>query len=372
VSRRAIAVAGIGAALITATGGVPRVLLASGTLPELLRPFVWSDALFIYERGLSGQRLPYVDTPFEYPPLIGALSGLFSLVSAGPATFVAAWVIVVAIAAGVCAALLAANGGIRSTWRYWVLAPQLLLLGTVNFDLLPAALLAGAAIAQRSGRAVAAMVALAFGTAAKLFPGASAPLVAAGVRRPVPIIAFVAVLSLFYLPTALQPFSSAAGVGFYAVGIRSNIDSLWGLIERGLSAAGVPNTPELIVLLTLAGLAATYLALVLPRGLRARDPAVGFGLATIALLFWSRLYSPQYSLWLLPFFTLLVLPVRVFALLAIADIGVFFTIYPLTLVERGPDDPTATVLFAAMAIAVVLRHLALWWMWRSIVQRVQS
>jgi hypothetical protein len=157
-------------------------------------------------------------------------------------------------------------------------------------------------------------------------------------------------------------------VGFYAVGIRSNIDSFWGLIERVLIGAGVPNTDVLIVGVTLAGLAATYLAVALPRGLRASDPAVGFGLVTIALLFWTRLYSPQYSLWLLPFFTLLVLPVRVFVLLALADVGVFFTIYPLTLIERAGGDIVATALFAAMATFVVLRHLALWWMWRSILR----
>lgn len=364
MSRRVVA-AGFAATLVTAMGGIPRIMLASGTLPDALRPFVWSDALFVYERGLSGHRLPYIDTPFEYPPLIGALSALFSLISPGPATFVTAWVIVVALAAGGCAALLAASVGADRAWRYWVLAPQLLLLGTVNFDLLPAALLTLAAITQRSRLALVAMLALALGTLAKLFPAASVPLAAARARRPAPIAAFVAVLALFYLPTALQPFSSASGVGFYAVGIRANIDSIWGLAERVLGGLGVQNTGVLVLAVTLMGLAATYLAVVLPRGSRALDPAVGFCLATIALLFWSRLYSPQYSLWLLPFFALLVVPVRVFALLVLADIGVFFTIYPLTLVERPPDDVVASALVAAMAAFVVLRHLALWGLWRA-------
>jgi hypothetical protein len=158
-------------------------------------------------------------------------------------------------------------------------------------------------------------------------------------------------------------------VGFYAVGIRSNVDSIWGLAERFLATLGVPNAGAIILAVTIVGLAATYLRLVLPRGQRAADPAVGFGLATIALLFWTRLYSPQYSLWLLPFFALLALPVRAFALLAIADVGVFFTIYPLTLVERGPEDAFAPALFAAMAAFVVLRHLALWRMWRVVITR---
>ncbi|HUQ40859.1 MAG TPA: hypothetical protein VM052_00010 [Candidatus Limnocylindrales bacterium] len=366
MSARAVAAAAIGATLVTAVGGVARILLATGTLPDVLRPFVWSDVLFVYERGLSGHRLPYVDTPFEYPPLIGALSVLFSLVSPGPVTFVAAWVLVVALAAGGCAAVLAKATDAPRTWRYWVIAPQLLLLGTVNFDILPTALLTLAAVSQRSRRNVTAMVALALGTVAKLFPASSAPLAAARARRPLPIVAFVAVLGLFYVPTAMQPFSSAGGVGFYAVGIRSNIDSVWGVVERALTGIGVPNAGTVVLAITLVGLAATYVLLVLPRGMRAADPAIGFGLATIALLFWSRLYSPQYSLWLLPFFALLALPVRVFALLALADTGVFLTIYPLTLVERVPGDVAGTVLFGAMVAFVLLRHVALWSMWRSV------
>jgi hypothetical protein len=367
-SRRSMVVAGVVAATVTFAGGVPRVLLAAGALPDLLRPFVWSDALFVYERGLSAHRLPYVDTPFEYPPLIGVVSGVLSLLSPDPMTFVLTWAFIVAIAAGCCAALLAAASG-RRVWPYFVLAPQLLLLGTVNFDLLPAALMTAAVVAQRSGRAVLAMLALALGTAAKLFPAASAPLAALRApRRVAAFTIFVLTLAALYLPTALQPFSSIGGVGFYAVGIRSNIDSIWGLAERFLTALGATNAGTLVLAVTIAGLAATYLWRVLPRGLRAVDPAVGFCLATIALLFWSRLYSPQYSLWLLPFFALLALPVRAFALLAIADLGVFFTIYPLTLVQRAPDDLVAAALFSAMAAFVVLRHLALWWMWRAVVR----
>jgi hypothetical protein len=279
-----------------------------------------------------------------------------------------AWAVIVSIAAGCCASLLAAASG-RRVWPYFAIAPQLLLLGTVNFDLLPTALMTSAVVAQRSGRAFLAMAALALGTAAKLFPAASAPLVALRApRRVAPIAAFVVALAVLYLPTALQPFSSIGGVGFYAVGIRANIDSIWGLAERLLTALGAPNAGMLVLAVTIVGLAATYLGRVLPRGLRAVDPAVGFCLATIALLFWSRLYSPQYSLWLLPFFALLALPVRVFVLLVLADIGVFFTIYPLTLVERAPDDIAAAVLFSALAAFVVLRHLALWWMWRAVLR----
>ncbi|MDQ2953179.1 MAG: glycosyltransferase 87 family protein [Chloroflexota bacterium] len=364
--------AAIAAALVTLIGAIPRVLLAAGALPDALRPFVWSDTLLVYERGLSGHRLPYVDTPFEYPPLIGLISGALSLLAPGPAPFVAAWALIVAVTGACCAALLVASGHGRA-WRSFVVAPQLLLLGTINFDLLPVLLLTLAVLAQRGGRVLTAMVALGLGTGAKLYPAASAPLsLARGPRRALSAAAFVAVLALLYLPTALQPYSSAAGVGFYAVGIRSNIDSVWGLAERLLTGLGLPNAPLLVLAATIGGLGLTYVGRVLPRAGRASDPAIGFCLATIAVLFWSRLYSPQYSLWLLPFFPLLGLGGRALALLTLADIGVFFTIYPLTLVRYGPDDLVPTVLLAALAAFVVLRHLALWRMWREVLARADA
>ena len=89
------------------------------------------------------------------------------------------------------------------------------------------------------------------------------------------------------------------------------------------------------------------------------------GLATVTLLLWSRLYWPQYSLWLLPSFLLLPLRARSFVLLTIADIGMFFTIYPLTLVLDG-SDPLRTVFFAALFASVALRVVALIVIWRDI------
>jgi hypothetical protein len=242
----------------------------------------------------------------------------------------------------------------------------LLLLGGINFDVLPAALVAVAAVAARRGSDVTAAAALAAGTAAKLFPLASLPLAVlrAKGRIAAAAVAFV-VLGVFYLPTMFLPHSSLAGLGFYAVGISSNLDSVWGIVERALAAMGVPDTQGAILLITFVGLIATYVLRVVPRGLRASDPAVAFLLATVALLFWSRLYSPQYSLWLLPFFVLLPLGARLFALLCVADIGVFFTIYPLTVVQRGADDQVGAILLAALAAFVVLRQAALLAIWRA-------
>lgn len=84
------------------------------------------------------------------------------------------------------------------------------------------------------------------------------------------------------------------------------------------------------------------------------------------MLLWSRLYSPQFSLWVLPFFALLGVGLRRYALLSLADLVVFATAYPLTLIAWGDDDPRAIALLGVLAAGVVLRHLALILVWREL------
>src|ERR1700694_4180676 len=88
------------AATAVLVGGLPRILLAAGTLPEVLRPFTWSDPLFTYMRGLSGHRLPYFDGAYEYPPVLGFGAGVFSWLAPNATWYVAAWPVVLARGGG--------------------------------------------------------------------------------------------------------------------------------------------------------------------------------------------------------------------------------------------------------------------------------
>ena len=354
------------AAAVVALSALPRILLAAGALPDPLRPFVWSDPLFTYVRGLSGHRLPYLDTPFEYPPVVGAISGLFSVIADHAALYVALWSALLAAAAGVTAWILVpAAGPRRVLWRF-ALTPELLLLAGLNFDLLATLAFAIALLAARAGRDTRAAVALAIGAATKLFPLAAAPLAVLRARRPVrSAVTIAAVLALTYGPVAIATRDLTGGLGYYAVGIGANLDSPWGLLARLLDTLGVPAAGAIVTGLTLAGLAITYLTAVLPRA-RASDAAAALGLAVVTTLLWSRLYSPQYSLWLLPLFALLPLAARRFALLAAGDVLVFATISPLTLVRWAPGDVRASALLGALVAGVALRHCALVLTWRDL------
>ncbi len=360
------------AALVVALSVTPRVLGAIGLLPHILLELGWSDVLATWnDSHLPGHRLPYVDLGFAYPPVIGYLAGAISLLVDGFVGYALVWGVVIAAASAAGAFAFARHAGPRRTLLYWACAPQMLLLSGINFDVLPAALLGAAAIAARRRADLRAGAWLALATASKLFPAVALPaylwrLVSTGTpRRALAAAAvFGGVLAVVYLPSALAPYPATAFVGTYALGVAANIDSPWVLVERTASAAGLDGRSAVLGV-TYVGFALTYLLLVMPRARRAADPAISFALATVTLLLWSRLYSPQYSLWVLPFFVLLPLRARSFILLSVADIGVFFTIYPLTLVV-AESDPLRPAFFAALFAFVALRVVALIVIWRDV------
>ena len=360
------------AALVVALSVTPRVLGAVGLLPHILLELGWSDVLATWnDSHLPGQKLPYLDVPFAYPPVVGYIAGAISLLVGGFVGYAVLWGVVIAAAAAAGALAFVRHAGSRRTLLYWACAPQMLLLSGINFDVLPAALLGAAAIAARRRTDLRVGAWLALATASKLFPAVALPAylwqrAATGAPRRALVAAavFGGVLAAVYLPAALAPYPATAFVGTYALGIAANIDSPWVIVERAATAAGLDGRTAVLGV-TYLGFGLTYLLLVMPRARRAADPAVGFALATVTLLLWSRLYSPQYSLWLLPFFVLLPLRARSFILLSVADIGVFFTIYPLTLVV-AETDPLRPAFFAALFAFVALRVVALIVIWRDL------
>lgn len=353
---------------------VPRVLFSADLLQRPWRLFGWSDiALLWRDTRAGGHQLPFIDLYFPYPPVAGLISGLLALAVDDQTLFVLGWGIVVALAAGIGGYVLARTCGLRRTLLCWSCAPQLLLLAGANFDVVPAVILLGGVVAARNGKRLSAAVLYALGTATKLFPAVVAPLGPLAdlrrghVRRAImSALVFAGVVGSAYLPTLIAPRSSLPFVGAYAT-IASNEESVWGLIAIAFASNGGDVSSALLVVTSL-GLALTYVFLVIPRAGRSPDPAVGAAYALVALLLWTRLYSPPFSIWLLPFFALLALPWRTLALFVAADVAVFFTSYPL-LLARTRDDPLPAPLIAVLLVAVLVRSVALVLTWRDIGSR---
>jgi uncharacterized membrane protein len=220
--------------------------------------------------------------------------------------------------------------GRRALW--FALAPTLLVYGTINWDLFAVMLmvLALVAFAERHDGWAGALLGL--GAAAKFFPAFLViPLFLQGLQDREPDRS-VRVLwwSAGTWAVVILPFAIAApgpwSEFFRFNGSRtSDFDSLWYIACRHVPAActstSVVDAASLAVFL---GLSALLLALKLRRN--PDFPRWTFGLPVlIVFLLSNKVYSPQYGLWLLPWFALAMGSFRRFVVFEIADVGVFVT-----------------------------------------------
>lgn len=172
-----------------------------------------------YGERIADGLVPYRDFPFEYPP--GALPAIAlpALVTGSETAYRFAFGAEMALAGAVGVLLLAlglgrpgvGSAGRRLTLVVVALVP--LLLGGVvltRFDLLPAALVAGATVLLAAGRLRAAAVVVGIGIGVKLYPAVLVPLLGiaawrrAGRRELLTVLALAAApVALLYLPFLL-------------------------------------------------------------------------------------------------------------------------------------------------------------------------
>jgi hypothetical protein len=294
----------------------------------------YSDVAALYasddrDRGLDEERFPYVDGENEYPVLSGLAMWLPALPATSYASFFNWTSVLLTAAALVTAGTLHRVVGERA--MFFALAPSLAIYGFVNWDLVAVALATGATAALLRERDMASGALLGAGAAAKLYPGLLAVPFAldrlrrghrAGATRLV--VTAAAVWAAANLPFALLGFDRWS-LFFRFNGARgADWDTVWFLTGRHL---GFTWDPALLNVLTLMVLA--VLSVVVWRVKAGRDPGFpawtfGFPLVVLFLLT-SKVYSPQYGLWLLPWFALALPDPRLFAAFQIADVGVFVT-----------------------------------------------
>ena len=350
-SRSRTAPAGVGAALATATLAV--AVLAAGAvwksthLATLAGQYLWwgySDipALFHAER-LDVGAVPYLDHPVEYP----VLTGLQMFLAGAPATdgrsFLWWTVSLLATAAAVTAFLLARELGWR---RALVLAaaPTLLVSGAVNWDLPSVALAAAGLVAHRHGRDGWAGVFLGLGTAAKLWPGlallALVPAAWAMRGRRAGLATVGAAIGAWVavnLPVALL---APSGWWRFVQLNRERVldwDPLLAVAARAASWWPAVTTANTLT----GGLVAAGLVVVLTATVRRTTPD-RWHHAVLPLVAWfllaNKVWSPQFSLWLLPLFALTFPGWRWVLAFGAADVAV--TITRFRHLGTVVDDPT--------------------------------
>ena len=283
---------------------------------------------------LDAGALPYLDRPVEYPVVIGYLGYVISSI-AGTATkfFVANGFLNVGLALAMTR-LLWWRGGHR-IWR-WVAGAPLVLYAFHNWDLVAMVPAVVGLLAFTKGKDRLAGSCLAFGASAKIFPGLFLPPLivmrwCSGDRRGAYRLGAWAagVTVLLNAPVALASPSS----WLYPATFQGHRHATWGSL--GSWVLRVPGIDQVVnadparaanalaaVTLIAALTAVTVLAV-----RRRLDPvAVGAAVTAIFLLT-NKVYSPNYDLWIVPFFVLLPFTRRHWWTFCAADLGIFTLVF---------------------------------------------
>jgi uncharacterized membrane protein len=254
-------------------------------------------------------------------------------------------------------------------------APTLAVYAFVNWDLLAVMLATLATYAFLQRKDGGAGILLGLGAAAKLYPAfLIVPFMAQRLseddREGGFTVAWAAIATWIgvNLPFAIAAPSNWAE--FFRLNSTrvADWDSLWFAgCQRGLGSLPFCGSTRLLNVLTLL-LFVGLVALVWWRKARSEPgfPAWTLGMPIVVLfLLTNKVYSPQYSLWLLPWFALALPSVRLWAAFELADVAVFITRFAWfgrNELERNPDFDAGWTRHMAIGyfeIAVLIRAVIL-------------
>jgi uncharacterized membrane protein len=290
--------------------------------------FCYSDVVPLWsDERLDVGAVPYRDTAVEYPVLTGAFMWLTAGLTRGVHQIVSSWSELVVF--GLLTAMLLALCGLVVTAAtahtarrrpydaaIFALSPLLIFHAFSNWDLLAMAFTAGAMWAWSRERPVLAGALIGLGTAAKLYPVFL--LVAIGIlavrTRKFADPVWAALAAGFVWCAVNVPVAIAYHRGwwrFYEFSIdrpteRSTVWAMFKtLVDGSVKAGDAPYWKPPGVAVALALIAALVLVIVLGLAapVRPRLAQLAF-LCVLAFLLTTKVWSPQYSLWLVPLIAL--------------------------------------------------------------------
>ncbi|HEV2811340.1 MAG TPA: glycosyltransferase 87 family protein [Acidimicrobiales bacterium] len=331
--------------------------------------YCYSDLVTLwFGRGLADGRIPYIDQPLEYPPLIGLQVWVTALIARSRDSGVIAFY---HFNAALNAVFVLATLGVlrhlqlparRQLW--WAATPPVALYASLNWDPLAVLLLVVAVTLHLRGRDAAAGVAAGLGTAAKLFPALLIPLVViARLRQRNPGAAArhagTAILTWAAVNVPLAVTAPEGWSRFFELSRARGATNatLWALADELGLARLDPVALNRASAVAFAGGA----ALILVVGFRRRSPAATWSLL-LPLLAWflvtNKVFSPQFDLWLVPLLALLLPGAGPFVAFVVADVAVFASEFAY-LGQRAGFGPF--VGYGPLGAAVAIRAGVLVW-----------
>lgn len=299
----------------------------------------------------------YLNKKIEYPVVIGIIIDFAGKIGRSVAGYYVAnafLLIGIAVASTYVLQKLIEHYGRGNIWRYWIFAPSMLMFGVYNWDLVAVffSICALYAIAKEKDYWAALWIAVGFST--KFFPALFLiPLLLKQdnwKKMGYLVGIFVAVafaLNGYFMLNAFDNWRY-----FFELNqIRnSNIDSIWTTM-RFLFSPYLEAVPR-INAVSFAFFAGLY-GWAMWRFRKENTLKLCF-LGVLAFLLTNKVFSPQYLLWLLPFFAIFELPkLRWFYLLEGVNLLAGFIVLRWFLIERN------VMYFYWSAPLVVVRHIIL-------------
>ena len=290
----------------------------------------YSDAVPLFgSYGLDSGAVPYLDAAVEYPVLTGGLMAVAAVIARAYDAAVGgvlpdippvqSYYVVTCLLLSACAFLVVRGVLGLAGRRPWDaamigLSPLLLVHAFTNWDLLAVALTTLGMLAWARRRPVLAGVLLGLGIAAKFYPllllGALLLLcLRAGRVRAWAATATASVLTwaAVNLPVAVLAPDNWSWFFVFSRQRPANPESVWNIADSvsggdllgPLAAGQVPDGLNTAVTVALLLLAAGVAGLTFAAPVRPRLPQVAF-LLVAGFLLLNKVWSPQFSLWLLP------------------------------------------------------------------------
>ncbi len=290
----------------------------------------YSDILGFFEKA-SLPGLPYIDKPIEYPVITGLVIQLAGALGKTKIGYYLASSLMLGLAAFITTLLLVKltpKNQEKNLYIYWIFAPSFLFFSIYNWDIIAVLFSLAAFLAMKKDKDLLAAFFLALGFASKFYPVIYfLPLILklwknhrfkkiGGV-----IGIFLVTAGVINLPFILANFDGWSF--FYHLNqLRGpNLDSMWGIVSllfRKLTVSEI-NITSLVCFITGAWLLTK----------RLKDFGtleLSFGLTLLFLIF-NKVFSPQYILWLLPFFVILNPPPKfLFYTLELTNIAALFSL----------------------------------------------
>lgn len=372
--------------------GALRAPCAEGDWGEEHRQYTrlcYSDIVPLYgTEQLQEGRLPFLepcaDTDSncdEYPVLTMYTMWLAALAATSTGGFFFANAFLLSIGAALTAICLYVMAGGRALW--FALAPTLLIYGFMNWDLVAVAFATAGTLAFLQRRHVLAGVLLGLGTAAKLYPALFViPFLVHRIREREPdagihmVWAAAGAWLAVNLPFMLFGFDGWSQFFRFNASRLLDHDSLWKIGCRLATGGGQCVSTRLANVVSLLALIAGVALVWRLRARREPDfPRWTLGLPVLILfLLVNKVYSPQFSLWLLPWMALAlpgigrIPPLGLFAAFQATEIAVFVSRFTwFNLFQFGGGGPPEWVFETAVLArdAVLVLCLIAWASHRS-------